>query len=165
MTRLAQITIALALSATTANAQIVPHSEVGEYNIAHVISGALCYAVLQQKSVGGEPMIYTYYETKIGQRWHVLGYADPQKITDASVNITIDIDDTETLKRETPTSDGDFMFPFANLDEIQAHEALIETGAVKSIAIAETGDTFEIQLEQHRAALSGLQDCLATIEE
>ncbi len=165
MKALTQITFALICAGSIASAQIVPFEETGEYRIAKVVSGNLCYAALKSQSVAGKPMVYTYYETKIGQRWHVLGYGKDAELEMPMVNITIDIDGETTLARETQTSDSDFMFPFENLEELQAYEALRDTGTLQTVTIAENGDKFELQLEPYRAALATLQDCLAEIKE
>ena len=151
---------ALALAATTATGQIVPVAEVGPYRIMQVEDNEVCFAAIELLSANQKPMIYSYYETTQGQRWNVAGFASEMEIEDGQRTITVTIDGTETISRETETRGGDFLLPFEALEEIEAHEALVQTGLTMTIAVDDY-DTVDIGLNDLRLALSATTDCLA----
>ena len=151
---------ALALAATTATGQIVPVAEVGPYRIMQVEDNEVCFAAIELLSANQKPMIYSYYETTQGQRWNVAGFASEMEIEDGQRTITVTIDGTDTISRETETRGGDFLLPFEALEEIEAHEALVQTGLTMTIAVDDY-DTVDIGLNDLRLALSATTDCLA----
>ena len=151
---------ALALVAAPVSAQIVPIAEVGPYRIMQVEDNAVCFAAVELLSANQKPMIYSYYQTTQGQRWNVAGFASEMEIEDGMRTITVTIDGTETISRETETRGGDFLLPFEALDEIEAHEALVETGLTMTIAVGDY-DSVDVGLNDLRLALTATADCLA----
>jgi hypothetical protein len=151
---------ALALTAAPAAAQIVPVAEVGPYRIMQVDDSAVCFAAVELLSANQKPMIYSYYQTTQGQRWNVAGFASEMEIKDGMRTITVTIDGTETISRETETRGGDFLLPFEALAEIEAHEVLVETGLTMTISIGDY-DSVDIGLNDLRLALDATADCLA----
>lgn len=156
------LTTALAATATSSAAQIVPVEQAGPYRIMRVESRKVCFAAVELMSEANKPMIYSYYATSLGQRWNVAGYASETEIENDVIGIAVAIDDTETVSRETETQGGDFLLPFEALAEIEAHEALLKTGDVMSISIG-GDDTLLVPLDDHRLALEAMSQCLATL--
>lgn len=155
------LSLALMVGAAPLDAQIVPVTEVGEYQIMKEENQQVCFAATELLSAQKKPMIYTYYASTQGQRWNVAGYASPIELEAGMITITVSVDGTETISRETVTRDGDFLLPFEALEELEAHEAQIKTGQVMLIAIGDV-DTVEVPLDAHRVALEAIADCLAT---
>lgn len=150
---------AIAALTAPAFAQVSPFAEVAGYDIAAIPENGVCFAVVQLQSEAGETMIYSYYQTVAGQRWHVASYANVDLSEDGTVAIRVSIDGAETLARDTETRDGDFMLPFEALPEIQAHETLTETGTAMVIEIGKT-DSLTVPLGDFRSALGSTQSCL-----
>ena len=140
-------------------AQVAPFDEVAGYDIAAIPDNGVCFGVVQLQSEAGATMIYSYYQTVAGQRWHVASYANVDLSDSETVAIRVAIDGTETLVRDAETRDGDFMLPFQALDEIQAHEQLTLTGTSMVIGIGDA-DSLTVPLEDFRAALSVIQSCI-----
>ncbi|MEO9824820.1 MAG: hypothetical protein ABJF50_10440 [Paracoccaceae bacterium] len=153
---------ALALVTAPATAQIVPVAQVGPYRIMQVEDNNVCFAAIELLSAGQKPMIYSYYQTSQGQRWSVAGFASEMEIEDGNRIITVSIDGTETLSRETETRGGDFLLPFEALAEIEAHEALVETGLTMTIAVGDF-DSVDVGLNDLRLALDATDKCLAEL--
>lgn len=153
------VALAVAIPAT---AQTVPEpvGEAGNYQIMKAESQQVCFATRELSSSAGKLMVYSTYATKPGQRWNVAGYARETELADGMITITVSIDGTETVSRETQTSGADFLFPFETMEEVEAHEALVATGEVMSIAIGEM-DTVVVALDDHRLALDAMATCLA----
>ena len=149
--------------ATPAQAQIVPFADISGYTVARVQSQGICFAAVELKSAVGHPMVYTYYQTATGQRWNVAGYQSGEVLADSNAEIVVSIDDDITLARDTEVRNGDFMFPFEALQEIEAHEARIQTGENMRISINEGSDQLVIGLDGHRAALGAIQACLSAL--
>ena len=150
----------MALTAAPVAAQIVPVAEVGPYRIMQVEDNDVCFAAIELLSAGQKPMIYSHYATTQGQRWSVAGFASEMEIEDGMRTITVTIDGTETISRETETRGGDFLLPFEALDEIEAHEAMVETGLTMTIAVGDY-DSVDVGLNDLRLALAATADCLA----
>lgn len=146
---------------TPAFAQVTPFAEVSGYNIAQVEDSAVCFAAIQLPSENGDEMLYTYYQAQAGQRWHVAGYVE-SVFSVESVVVNLSVDGVETLSRETETRDGDFMFPFETLDEIQTHETLVKSGDTMVIKVGDT-DSLAVPLWDYRAALAAVQSCLKQV--
>lgn len=146
------------LWAAPAAAQIVPFTDVAGYNVARVTGQNLCVAATDLRSQSGRGMVYSYYQTMAGQRWHVAGYASNEQLTDGEAAVVVSIDGEVTLDRVTEARDGDFMLPFATLAEIEGHEARVRDGSVMRIAI--NGDHLDVPLAEYRAALAALTACL-----
>lgn len=151
---------AFALTATVSTAQMLPFGNVGDYRIATVEGQQVCVMTLETLSAANKPMVYSFYATPFGQRWHVVGFADPSDLPSATVGVTVTVDGATTLQRNTQTSDGDFMLPFETLAEIEGHENAIADGETLEIAMAEASDQVTLQLATHRIALKRMQDCL-----
>ena len=150
------------LFAAPASAQFTTKDEVAGYEVAHVEETNVCFIAKQFASEAGRPMIYSFYRTNQGQRWHVAGYELVKVLEGPQVSLRVSIDGTETLARVTETRDGDFMLPFERLEEIEAHEALVESGAHMEIQVGNI-DTLIVPLGDFRQALSALDACLAAI--
>ena len=146
-----------------AHAQIVPFGDIAGYKIARVQSQGICFAALETRSLGDQAMVYTYYQTATGRRWHVAGFGSSQELPNGEVAVEVAIDGEVTLARPTEARDGDFMLPFEALAEITAHEALIETGDQMTISINHGADNLVIALVDHRAALGAIQACLGAL--
>ena len=146
--------------AASATAQIVPVAEAGPYQIMKEESQEVCFAATELSSNAGKLMVYSYYATTQGQRWNVVGYASEAELDDGTITISVAVDGTETVSRETQTSGGDFLLPFEVLSEIEAHEALVETGEVMSITVGDF-DGVDVPLDDHRVALEAMTNCLA----
>ena len=97
-------------------------------------------------------------QTRAGQRWHVAGYGSNERLADGEAEVEVTIDGQVTLTRVTEARDGDFMLPFAALEEIEGHEARVRVGNIMRIAI--NGDHLDVPLENYRAALAALTTCL-----
>ena len=149
-------------NAGPAHAQVVPVGEAAGYQIASVPSQGVCFAALQTVSEAGKPMVYSYYQTGVGQRWHVAGYIFASELPDGDVTVTVQIDETTTLSRATETRDGDFMLPFAALDEIEAHENLVPEGEAMTLTVNDD-DRLVIPLDDYRAAYVAIQSCLTSL--
>jgi hypothetical protein len=147
------------ISTGVAFAQIAPIGEAGPYQIMKEESQEVCFAATELTSTEGNLMVYTYYVTTQGQRWNVAGYANEAQLEDGAITITVAVDGTETISRETRTSSSDFLLPFEVLAEIEAHEALVETGEVMSIAVGDI-DRVDVPLAEHRVALEATASCL-----
>lgn len=147
-------------SACPAMAQIVPVTDAGPYQIMKEESQEVCFAATELSSNAGKLMVYSYYATTQGQRWNVVGYASEAELDDGTIMITVAVDGTETVSRETQTSGGDFLLPFEVLSEIEAHEALVEAGEVMAITIGDV-DAVDVPLDDHRVALEAMANCLA----
>ena len=146
--------------AAPASAQIVLFADIAGYKIARIESQNVCFAATELGSEAGHRMVYSYYQTKTGQRWHVAGYALENQLQGDRVAVRVSIGDTVTLERETEARDGDFMLPFEALPEIEAHEALIRTGDTMVIAIDGDSDALSLPLGDYRAALGAIAACL-----
>ncbi|MGI9389438.1 MAG: hypothetical protein ACR2O1_05205 [Boseongicola sp.] len=146
-----------------AAAQIVPFGDIAGYKIARIQSKGICFAALEIRSTGDQAMVYTYYQTVTGQRWHVAGFGSSEELRNGEVALEVAIDGQVTLARSTEARDGDFMLPFEALNEITEHEALVETGDQLTISINEGSDQLEIGLADHRAALGAIQACLSAL--
>lgn len=151
------------LTATTTLAQLVPYANADDYKIARVDGQQVCVMTIETDSVAAKPMIYSFYATPFGQRWHVIGYAAADDLGAETVDVTVSVDDQVTLARSTQAQDGDFMLPFENLSEIEGHEDALAEGDNLTIAIAETQDSLTLGLDIHRFALRRMQDCLDAI--
>lgn len=149
-------------AAWPAAAQVVPVTEAGGYQIMHEESQKVCFAAAELMSEAEKPMIYAYYATAEGRRWNVAGYASATEIDDGTIKVTVSVDGTDTVSRETQTRGSDFLFPFETLAEVEAHEALIATGDVMSITL-DNVDTLQVPLGDHRIALEAMAGCLATL--
>lgn len=154
---------AACLIGSPAHAQIVPFAEIAGYTVARVQSQGICFAAVELNSIGGHPMVYTYYQTAAGQRWNVAGYKSGDILPDERAEIEVSVDDEVTLARDTEVRNGDFMLPFEALEEIQAHEAKIRSGQTMNISINEGSDQLVIGLADHRAALGAIQTCLSAL--
>lgn len=156
------ISAALAVTVMPAVAQTMPEvvGKAGDYQIMKAANYELCFATTELTSNAGKLMVYSYYATKPGQRWNVAGYASDAEIADGTITITVAIDGTETISRETETSGSDFLLPFEVLSELEAHEALIKTGENMSITIGDI-DTVDVPLNNHRLALEAMAECMA----
>ena len=154
---------------TIAVAQITPFAESNSYEIAKVASKGFCFAAAQMRSESDNPMLYTFYKTVAGQRWHVLGFEKTGIINDGELGLKVGIDGVETLKNSTETRDGDFMLPFRTVDEIRSHEKLLDEGRLMRVDISspigEPIDTVTVQLENYRAALAIMNDCVQSFEK
>lgn len=142
-------------------AQIIPVTEVGAYQIMKEDNQQVCFAATELLSAEKKPMIYTYYASTQGQRWNVAGYASAFELESGEITITVSVDGTETISRETVTRDADFLLPFETLEELEAHEALIKDGKVMLITVGDV-DSVEVPLDEHRVALDAMAECLAT---
>ena len=145
-----------------AHAQIVQVGKAAGYQIASVPEQGVCFAALETVSEAGKPMVYSYYQTGAGQRWHVAGYTYASDLPDGDVTVTVQIDDTTTLSRATETRDGDFMLPFAALDEIEAHENLVPEGEAMTLTVNDD-DRLVIPLNNYRVAYDAIQSCLTSL--
>ena len=152
----------LACLATPAAAQVTPYAEIDGYSVASVDGQGTCLAATELTSDAGQIMVYTYYQTNRGQRWHVAGFVSNAQLPDGEVAIRAEIDGTETVARMTAAQNGDFMLPFETLPEIEGHEALVKTGEVLTIHAGDT-DTLRIPLNDYRAALGAIQACLKAL--
>ena len=151
---------AIAALTGPAVAQVAPFAEVAGYDIAAIPENGVCFGVVELASEAGATMIYSYYQTVAGQRWHVASYADVDLSESDTIAIRVSIDGTETLARDTETRDGDFMLPFEALPEIQAHETLSLTGTSMVIEIGKT-DSLTVPLKDFRDAQGSIESCLA----
>lgn len=155
--------LACVLAAAPAAAQVIPHEEIAGYTVASSNELNFCFATTKATSAAGETMVYSFYKTNDGRRWHVAGYENRARLSDPTVTIGVAIDNVETLAaRETPTQDGDFMLPFAALDEITGHEAAVETGETLTISI-DQDDSLSLPLIDYRFAVQSIDDCLAKL--
>ena len=156
------VSAVLAISALSAHAQTMPEvvGKAGDYQIMMAANYELCFATTELTSNAGKLMVYSSYATKPGQRWNVAGYASDAEIDDGMINITVTVDGTETISRETQTSGSDFLLPFEVLAELEAHEAQLKTGDLMTIAIGDV-DTVDVPLDNHRLAQEAMADCLA----
>ena len=136
-------------------------AEVAGYTVASSQELGFCFATTRALSEARETMVYSFYKTNDGRRWHVAGYGLEDRLSDPFVEVRVTIDDSETLgARETQTSDGDFMLPFQTLDEITAHEAAVASGETLTIFIGDR-DSLSLPLADYRAALDAIDTCLA----
>ena len=147
--------------AAPASAQIVPFAEMAGYRVAHVEGSNICFAATTLRSEAEESMIYSYYQSAAGQRWHVAGYETAGVLTEATVKVGVLVDGVETLSRETETRDGDFMLPFETLAEIEGFEALISEGETMEIRVGDA-DRLLVPLADYRAALIAIAQCLTS---
>lgn len=148
-----------------AQAQVIPFEETDTYDIAKVASRGFCFAATQLKSQNSHAVVYTYYQTVAGQRWHVVSYADASILGDGAQSLRVSIDGDLTLERATEARDGDFMLPFETLDEITAHEKRSAMGASKVIALTDVADTITLDLEAFRAIIPIMRECLVAFEK
>lgn len=155
------LTILAIWTAGAAAAQMVPYADIAGFKIARVEEPRICLAALEKPSEAGRKMIYTYYQTAAGQRWHVAGYDDPAHLTASEVALTVTVDTAFTLERRTEAREGDFMFPFASLEELLAFEASIPDGETLIISTGE--DQLNIDLGDMRAALGAITACLGAL--
>lgn len=150
---------AVLLAAGPARAQIVPFADVAGYKVAKLPTQHLCFAAVELRSAADHPMIYSYFQTLAGQRWHVASYGSSAELSDGAVEVEVSIDGQVTLARTTEARDGDFMLPFEAVAEIEGHEALIPTGETMRISV-NGEDHLLVDLQDHRAALGAIQACL-----
>ncbi|NNE81885.1 MAG: hypothetical protein HKN18_16575 [Silicimonas sp.] len=155
--------LAVVLLANPTSAQIVPYKDIAGYKVARVESQNVCFAAAEFGSDEGHQMLYSYYQTSSGQRWHVAGYASEARLAGDEVAVRVTIDGTVTLERATETRQGDFMLPFEALPEIQAHEALVQTGETMEISVNDGDDTLRVPLSDYRAALGAIAACLNSL--
>lgn len=144
-------------------AQVVPQGEVAGFKIAKLVENRMCTAAWEGKSRKGHPVLYTYYGTAIGQRWHVAGFATPENLGLDAVTVGLGFDGTEQFARETEVRDGDFMFPFATLEEVETFEAAIPDAETLNVDLAEAGDGIDIPVADFRAALGAIRVCLTSL--
>lgn len=163
MTRMHAFVAAALIMATPSNAQIVPYAEIAGYQIARIESQNVCFAATEISSDAGHLMVYSYYQSKTGQRWHVAGYALENQLSGNRVAMRVTIDGTVTLERETETREGDFMLPFETLPEIEGHEALVKTGETLNITLNGDADALSLPLSDYRAALGAIATCLNSL--
>ena len=152
---------ALLAPAAPLGAQIIPVTETSDYQIMKEDSQQVCFAATELLSAQKKPMIFTHYASTQGQRWSVAGYASAMELASGMINISVAVDGTETISRETVTRDGDFLLPFETLEELEAHEALISAGTAMSITIGDV-DTVDVALDAFRVALEAMANCLQT---
>ncbi len=151
-----------AFTAAPVAAQFTPYTEVAGYSVVNIQDTVVCFAATQLTSKANKVMVYTYYQSKVGQRWHVAGYEDTTALEPGQVAVTVSIDGTQALARDTEAREGDFMLPFANLEEIEGFEAMIPEGKTFEIELG-NGDSLDIPLDNYRAALHAITNCLSTL--
>ena len=149
-------------AAVPAAAQFTPYTEVAGYTVAQIDASGVCFAATQLTSQANRDMVYTYYQAQAGQRWHVAGYQDASALESATVAVTVSVDGTQALSRETETREGDFMLPFEALAEIEGLEALIPDGNTLEIAVGDA-DVLRVPLDDYCAALGAITACLSTL--
>ncbi|MEL7344224.1 MAG: hypothetical protein AAFN59_05105 [Pseudomonadota bacterium] len=149
-----------ALLALPASAQIEPFADTSGYSVARVAGQNTCFASLRSKSAAGQDFIYSYFQTQAGQRWHTIGYVSPAALLTGTATVRVSVDGTLALDRATQTQEGDFMLPFAVLEEITGLEDMVPTGEFMTIEVAENNDTLAIELARYRDALVSIDACL-----
>ncbi len=155
--------LVFALAASPALAQIVSYAETAGYKIARIDSQGVCFAAAELRSDAGAAMIYSYYATTAGQRWHVLSYPSSEQLPDGMVSVVVEVDGETTLSRETEARGGDFMLPFEALAEITGHEEKVTGGDEMAVSVGDGADTLRVPLSDYRAALEVIQACLAAL--
>ncbi|EBA04567.1 hypothetical protein RB2150_10796 [Rhodobacteraceae bacterium HTCC2150] len=149
-------------SSFAATAQVVPSGSVAGFEIARIVSADVCFAVTNFSSANGKDMVFSYYRAKSEQRWQVGGYLKPEDHTASTDTLAIVFDGEVMLSRDIELTDGDFILPFENVQELLAYEQKVENGTTLTFNLSD--DSFEVDLAKFRDAIDATLSCIAEIK-
>ncbi len=136
---------------------------VGDYQIVKVVSSNVCFAAYNGKSTNDKEITFATYKTKAGERWQVAGYVDQENVTTKSDFLSMSFDDEVVLFRSIEFSNGQFVLPFTEDNELEKFTQRVESKKTLALSLKAQDDTIVIDLPELNKAREAMENCLAGI--